>query len=327
VRYPARVWTTLGLLARLSVPVDGAAAAVTLEWPTVAGCPTAAEVEAATLRLVAGGAPQPVHATATLIPGAQAWTLRLAVRDAGGAQLRVLSSPSCAALGEAAAVILAVAAAPLQVAARLASPQIGGPEPAWPNPAPIDELEVAPGPRRDVPAPTRARPQLGLFVHAGAGLGPSKRFVPGVAAGLAVLWPRVRLEARATYWGRSALRLDDPPDVGADLRLATGGLRACPLLVRGAFAVQLCAGAELGATIVTAVRLPVDHAPRTLWAAGLLAPGARWRPRRWLALGLEVEAVVPLRRREYVVRDAPEPLHRTPPIGVRLLAGIELNFP
>ena len=164
-------------------------------------------------------------------------------------------------------------------------------------------------------------------MHAGAGLGPSRRFVPGVAGGLAVLWPRARLEARATYWGRSALRLAEPPDVGADLRLVTGGLRACPLLVRGDLALQLCAGVELGATIVDAVNLAVDYAPRSLWAAGLLAPGARWRPRRWIALALEVEGVVPFTRREYAVVAAPEPLHRTPPVAVRLLAGIELNFP
>lgn len=321
------MWTTLAVLARLSGPTDGAAAAVTLEWPAVAGCPPAAEVEAATLRLIAGGTPQAVHATAVLIPGAQVWTLRLAVRDVGGVQQRVLTSPSCAALGEATAVILAVAAEPMQVAVRLAPPEIRGPEAAWPGLAASDELELAPGLDRDPPAPPRRRPQVGLFVHAGAGLGPSKRFVPGLAAGLAVLWSRVRLEARATYWGRSALRLEAPPDVGADLRLATGGLRACPLLVRGTFAVQLCAGVELGATIVDAVNLAENYGPRTLWAAGLLAPGARWRPLRWLGLGLEVEGIVPFTRRDYTVLGAAAPLHRTPAVGVRLLAGLELNFP
>lgn len=312
------MWTTLGLIARLAGPTVGEASPISLEWPPLLGCPSATEVEAATLRLVAG-APRPVQAIATIGRDADTWTLRLELRDADGAQVRVLGSTDCSSLAEAAAVILAVAAAPRETSA---APAIADPARAPVEPADeLDPVEVTTKP------PPRRSPRASLFVHAGAAFGPAPTLVPGVAVGLALLWPRLRIDARATYWGRGAMRLSDTPNAGADLQLVTGGLRACPVLVRSRLALQLCAGVELGGTIVRAVGLAEDFAPRSLWAAGSLAPGLRLRPRPWLALGLELEGVVPFTRREYQVTDASQPLHRTPPLGIRVLAGLEFTFP
>lgn len=313
------MFSTLGLVARLVAPAE-ATPEVALEWPEIAGCPSRDEVVAAALRMIAGDAPRSVRAAATLRQGEAGWTLELTVEGEAGAQRRVLSSASCAGLGEAAAVILAVAARPQAVV-----PVAPAPVAPMVAPDPLDE-----GPPPAVAAaerPTRARPQAGVFVQAGAGLGPTPRMVAGFVAGAAVVWPRVRVEARATYWTRAALRLPELPEVGADLRLATGGLRGCPVLVRRSLGLQVCAGVELGATIVAAVNLAEDLGRRSLWAAGLIAPGVRWRPRRWVGLGLEVEAVVPMRRRQYVVADVSEPLATTPALGVRVLAGVEFNFP
>lgn len=314
----------LTLAAWLTAPVDPPA--IALEWPTVAGCPTQTEVVDAATRLIAGGQPRPVRATAALTRAGATWTLALAV-EAGGTQHRELASPDCAALAQATAVILAVAAEPLQVATRIdAAPPAQAVAPAIVE-DPL-ELEVAPGLRRASPPPQpRGRAQLGLFVHGGAGLGPTKRMTPGLAAGLAVVWPRVRLELRATYWGPAALRLARLATVGADVRLATGGLRGCPLLVRGAVTLQLCAGLEVGATIASAVGLTTDYAPRALWAAASLAPGLRWRPRRWLGLGLEIEGVMPFTRKQFEIESVDDTLGRTAPVGLRLLAGVEFNFP
>src|SRR5688572_734702 len=103
------MFTTLGLVARLVAPVE-ATPDVTLEWPAIAGCPSRDEVVAAALRMISGDAPRSVRAAATLGQGEAGWTLELRIEGEAGAQRRVLTSTSCAGLGEAAAVILAVAA-------------------------------------------------------------------------------------------------------------------------------------------------------------------------------------------------------------------------
>ena len=327
------MFTALTLLARLAAPPDGA---VTLAWPTVAGCPGQPEVLAATTRLIAGGAPRAVDAVATLARDGAGWTLRLTLHDADGTQHRVLTSSRCAALAEATAVILAVAAEPLQVTTHLVDPTRDPSPPPAPSIAALPPLAADPlaSERAPVPMPPerpapqlRRTPRIGLFVQVGAGIGPSPRFVPGLAAGVALLWPRLRLEARATYWSRAELpQPGQAASVGAELRLASGGLRVCPTLVRRMFALQLCGGLELGAEIADAVGV-ANRAPRELWAAAGLAPGFRWRPVQWFAAGLEVEGVAPFVRHAYAIAGAAEDLHVTPRLGLRTLATLEFNFP
>lgn len=136
------VLLALGLALSGSGEVAAAPAWLELRWPEQAGCPTRDEVEAATLRLIAGDTPQPVAAEAVIRADAAGYTLQLHVRDAGGEQRRTLHSPRCQALADATAVILAVAAAPIGVAGRL----IAGPPP--PQLSEDDELD-----RMSVPPP------------------------------------------------------------------------------------------------------------------------------------------------------------------------------
>ncbi|MDC0723178.1 hypothetical protein [Nannocystis bainbridge] len=144
-------------LAALCLTVLGArevAAAPTwleLRWPELAGCPGRAQVEATALRLTAGGAPQPVTAEARLVADAGGYTLELRVREVGGEQRRTLHSPRCEALADATAVIVAVAAAPLEVSTRF----MQGPAPP-PDPLELD-LAPPPGPK---PSPLPAGPSI-----------------------------------------------------------------------------------------------------------------------------------------------------------------------
>ena len=327
-------------LAALCLSLVGADAAAAgpgwleLRWPAVADCPTQAEVEAIAVRLANSEAPQPVAAQAELREHAGGYTLELRVRDSGGEQQRTLHSPRCEALGEATAVILAVAAAPLEVAAQVLAARDVPPLSLLPEPPRIDPVEVvepgppvlAQAPASAAPArsPSRVRPGLALGVGATAAIGPSQRFAPGLSGTLTLLWPRARLDVRGSGWFRSSVPIAE--GVRADLRLAAGAVRGCPRLLRRAFALDLCGGLELGALLAEGVGLEVNERRRGLWAAGLLALGVQWRPLRRLALGLEAEGLVAFTRRQYATGDVGEVFYRVPPVGLRLGGGIAVQI-
>lgn len=316
--------TVLALAAVLGVSATAGAAPPWLElrWPHVIGCPTGAEVEAAVVRLIDGGTPQPVAAEAKITADARGYTLELVLQDAGGTQRRVLENPRCEPLADATAVILAVAAEPLAVAAQV-EPLALAPAVAAPSPLGDDALELSPAPG---PSRPRERPALALSFGPAAGVGPARRLAAGVAFGLAVLWPRARLDVRGSYWFPSPLRFPGYTGSGADLSLAAGAVRGCPRRVQRTIALQICGGIELGVLQAQGVGLARTERARGLWAAGLLAPGVQWRPLRRLALGVEGEALVAFTRRTYAARGAPELLYTVPPIGLRVSASLAVIF-
>lgn len=331
------------VLALADAPAQAQSPGLELRWPTIAGCPTQAEVEATVSRLVAGGAPRPVTAAATLHQrDAPRWTLTLTLRDGDGEQTRVLTSLRCQALADAAAVILAVAAEPLAVATHVTPvaaaqpPAIASVVPAPPAPAIAFQPQPEPGPfdaRPLAPAPAppprpAVRPRLGLDLQGAAALGPSGRAGPGLLLGLSLRWPRVRLQARASHWFASRVQHPERPDLGVTLRLTAATLRACPALVRGPVELELCGGLELGALRAEGDGLQQNRVQRGLWAAGVLAAGARYRALRWLALGLELEGTLAFVRHRYGAEDpGSQDFHVTPVLGVRGLGGLTFIFP
>ncbi|MCY1005157.1 hypothetical protein OV079_06135 [Nannocystis pusilla] len=307
-----------------------------LRWPEVAGCPTREEVEATALRLTAGESPQPVTAEASITADAGGYALDLRVRDSG-AQQRTLQSPHCEALAGATAVIVAVAAAPIGVSARVTAappPRDAlevdlAPLPVAKPPAPATELppapatELAPTPSA---SPSRRRPGLAIGFGASAGIGPTPRFTAGLSGNVSLLWRRVRLDLRGSGWFPGLARASDLPGIGVRLQLVAGAVRGCPRLVRRTVALELCAGLELGALLAEGAGLQQNDRSRGLWAAGLLAPGVRWQPLRWLSLGVEVEGLIAFTRRRYRASDADALVYTVPPVGVRLGGGLAVHF-
>lgn len=325
-----RPWSSLAALCGTLLAAGEAAAApswLELRWPEVAGCPTREEVEATAVRLTAGESPQPVTAEASITADAGGYTLDLRVRDGGGAQQRTLQSPHCEALAGATAVIVAVAAAPIGVSARVvAAPPPGdalevdlAPLPIPEPPAPATELAPT-------PSPSRRRPGLAIGFAAAAGIGPSQRFTAGMSGHVSLLWRRVRLDLRGSGWFPGLARASDLPGVGVRLQLAAGAVRGCPRLVRRTVSLELCTGLELGALLAEGAGLQQNDRSRGLWAAGLLAPGLRWQPLRWLSLGVEVEGLVAFTRRRYRASDADALVYTVPPVGVRLGGGLALHI-
>ncbi|MCY0993507.1 hypothetical protein OV203_40590 [Nannocystis sp. ILAH1] len=331
-----RPWSWLVALSMTLLAAGEAAAApswLELRWPDVAGCPTREEVEATALRLTAGESPQSVTAEASITADAAGYTLDLRVHDSGGAQQRILHSPKCEALAGATAVILAVAAAPIGVSARVvAAPTPGDalevdltPLPITGPPAPAPATDLAPTPSPSS-SPSRLRPGLAIGFGAAAGIGPSQRFTAGLSGNVSLLWRRVRLDLRGSGWFPGLARASDLPGIGVKLQLAAGAVRGCPRLVRRTVSLELCAGLELGALLAEGAGLQQNDRSRGLWAAGLLAPGVRWQPLRWLSLGIEVEGLVAFTRRQYRASDADTLVYTVPPVGVRLGGGLALHI-
>lgn len=211
---------------------------------------------------------------------------------------RVLEDPDCAALIEAAALIIAIAL----------DPEAMGevePPPGRPRPPPIDGL-LAPGIPFEIPYP-----RLGLSVFGGLDLGRGALGADLSVAG-AILWSRLRFELQL-LWALPRTVL------GGELGLYAAQGRACiDLLGLGALELPLCPGLELGAL---ERRVGPAAVQRELWVAATPSLSLVALLTGHLAIRLEAQGLVPL--------SAP-----TGPDGTRLsflgfrgLLGAEVRFP
>lgn len=127
---------------------------LSLAWAAPAGCPSRDDVLAETRRLlggkIEGGAPLSARAEIVLVAPSD-YRLRLGLDRTPGERPREVHAPTCAELGDAAALILALSIDPSAVAG--ASP--GGAlhaDPAAPPPPPAPEPLAVPPPPRDLAA-------------------------------------------------------------------------------------------------------------------------------------------------------------------------------
>ncbi|MCY1059080.1 hypothetical protein [Nannocystis sp. SCPEA4] len=284
-----------------------------LRWPEVAGCPTAAEVAAAIERLTPAGARRPVVVEAAIAASSAGYSLELSVRAGDTVLQRRAQDVGCGPLADATAVIVAVAAEPLEAGEGEAR-------------RPAQDDEIPPGLRRSRPPEVRPPPAIGAFVAAVGAVGPPRSSAPGLQAGLAVVWPRARLELRFHHTFAGTLRYANVPGAGAELQLSAAAVRGCPRRAWGTWSLHLCGGLELGALTAQGVGLARNERSVGMWAAGVFGPGLQWQPRSWFSLGLEVEAVVALTRRSYTAADARALLYRVPPVGMRFGAGVAVYF-
>ncbi|MFY0532497.1 hypothetical protein [Nannocystis pusilla] len=303
-----------------------------LRWPDVAGCPTREEVEATAVRLTAGESPQPVTAEASITTDAAGYTLDLRVRDRRRAAANAAEPALRGAGRRDRRDPRRRRCADRRVRAGRRRPAARRCPRGRPHPAPRHRTTgtcARDRPRSDartiilaVASATRARYRLrcGRRDRAESALHrrPVRQCLAVVAAGPARP-PRQRLVP-------GLARASDLPGIGVKLQLAAGAVRGCPRLVRRTIALELCAGLELGALLAEGAGLQMNDRSRGLWAAGLLAPGVRWQPLRWLSLGVEVEGLVAFTRRRYRASDADALVYTVPPVGVRLGGGLALHI-
>lgn len=324
VRAPPQTLAFLGavlLLGTLTVAQPAraqAAEAFAFSWQAPVECPGMTEVRAEIARLLGGtigAVPGGRLQARAVVTQSQAWAVALETESAGQVGQRSLEAGSCRELANATALIIALMIDPDAVAAHT-------PPPAPPSPP-------APSP----PASKPARPldtQIGLIVTGTQGTLPSPDV--GVGASVGLSGRRWRLDLRASY----GLRRDQtatapvPPGGHGQFSFFSALLTGCWNLGGPGLAWGPCAVGEFG--VVSAKGVEVDRAlPAHVpwWAVGAGGYAVIPLARRW-AVPIHLDALLPLRRSEYVFRDTQgnvsARVFKAAPLGVRVSAGVELRF-
>ncbi|HEY0135493.1 MAG TPA: hypothetical protein VGB85_15520 [Nannocystis sp.] len=325
-------------LARAQVPEPPDLPIAGIEWSAPSGCPGRADLLAAiSRRLGRELAPDELALDARVVRVGSRHALRLRVVVGDRSELRELDAEACTPLVDATALLVVhtlaeVASEPAPTDREPLPPVVDAPVPdvapapvAAPPPAiappPVDPPRVA----SPSPAPRPRGPGVLLRAHGGPELGAAPRWtgLAGLAVGL--LWPRLRLEARASFLGpRSVTRVDT--EVTA--LLLAGSLHACARLGRGALELPLCAGLEAGGMRGAAYGPAAGRSAFMPWLGVVLGVGAAWRVRPRLALWSALEVVGGVVRPNFVLRgrESDIALFRPFPLSGRLLVGLELRL-
>jgi hypothetical protein len=330
---------TAGLVAALAVAPEEPP--LELVWSAPSACPDGASVlqRLDALAPVRPAVSSGLHAEGLVTPLAGGtWRLRLVLRGPGLDDARTIDAVDCTTLADVAALLLAIAVAPQEVANRrrteATAPAIREPSlplvpparVAQPTPPPVGvqpDLDDAP-PARPAARPVR-RPRGALRLAGGAEIGAIPRWSPTAAVTAALLGDGWRIELAGSYSARN-LGYDDRPGIGGRLQLASGAARGCGVPRWRRFEFPVCAGLELGMSRGVARGVDSPRPASDLWIAAQLAPGAVWVASRHVALVLALEVLIALRRPGFHVEALGE-LARAEPIGLRPTFGVELRFP
>lgn len=324
---------------------------LTLDWEAPPGCPDQQQVRRSVERRWSHDAASVVRVRGrvTAVP-AGGFVLRLQIGTEDGEALREITTDDCAALTDAAALVITIAAvapvAPpppaIDRVQGLAEPEapppgaVGLPEPpttatvAAPTPAVTGVVgttapSIAARGSADArpSAPRRRRVTPPRFAVELAG-GVDARAVPGIGGSLlahaGVHWPRLRVHGVFAY----AIDRTVGEIPSARHRVIAGGLELCGLGAVGAWALGGCGSAELG-RLHAQGRGGVDLRGRAVpWVALVLGPRVERSFARRFAAFASVGVVVPLSRRRFTIggRDVGE----VAPAGVRGVLGLAVRL-
>jgi len=331
------LWQVVGLLGLVAPgvpPVETPRpAAVELAWQGPPECPDQVamleRIEALAQTDPAGEGTLEVDGQ--IEPTAVGFRLRLRTAYGDASDERVLVDADCHALGDAAALVVAVSIDPAieERPASYDSPtQTQTPE-NWSPVAPptLPEPSSAPKPRATEPEPIEIPRRIWRPESAFVGVAPQLEFgaLPGLSGGPRVAagarWSRASLAAYG-FWG--APRRTDVVAGGAGLaQMGAGGVQGCAVLDPGAVQIPLCGLAEGGALRVSSRGLD----PRNVLSYPWLAFGARGGiERRWGRVGLysAVEALIPVVRTRILVGTTSA--FDTWAASIRLLVGLQIFF-
>jgi hypothetical protein len=329
-----RVCVLVLALSSLCLPCRAGAAGLTLEWSAPSECGTRAELEAGVEHIVG----QPLSALASswsevkvAIEQASPGSYRLVVlvvAGSGARRERSVVTGTCREAVEAAELIVATSlggAPPAESSEPLPSSE----PTALPQPEPEPAPSAQPAPIPPVPAPNAqpSRPPASEFrLAAGARVGLEANLLPkasefaalALAAGTDAF--TLELSAGSTLW------VHDPVPPGTvGLLLQRAALDACARFTRGSFALEPCAGLELGRLIAEGKDLPAASTQTGFWSAALLDGRVAWRVKPAFSWVGGLELAVPLRRLEVALAPGKQ-IFLTPPVGFRPFLGIEVGF-
>lgn len=314
------------------------------QWNAPAECPPASEVRAsveAHLGIPLSQLPDGSWSVVgTISSGAdRGWAVDLVVHAPDGPTERTLHDPSdCAAVSDAAALLIAIAIDPDAVTASepIASEPDAGRADAEVSPASDDageaivdvapETPPPPPSPRPTPAPPR-EPPLHFVLGAAGGLdwGTLRGVSPIGRASFAWQLPRMRIGVNAMFGVAPGFGV---PSVSRDISLWmwTAGAEAGPVFHAGAFEFPLTAGLEAGQIVIRPRDLLPPPRQQVTWAALLVTPGVAWVPLPWLAVVARVGATVSLVRPGFSIQGVGR-IAAPAPAGIRATLGLEFRFP
>jgi len=309
--------------------------AIELGWDAPGGCPTAVQVRREALRLLGGqsrlGAKH-LRARAVVSRDDKGqWQLAMVTETGGSIGNRKLSGESCKELADAAALILALAYDPEAVAVARQPPP-SSPDKPPPAPAPLPIAASAP-PRRPGSAAAGEQPTMGgregdllFFVGAlaSADLGamPSAAFGVGGQVGLSAY--RLRIDLAVTYWLPQQHAVAES-DAGGEVSFFTGSLSGCPILIAEPVQLGPCAAFELGRMHAAGYGVDNPSEQTILWVGARVGGRLGVIVADPLALGVQLEAVVPFVRPRWVLERV-GPVDQPGAVTARGMFGAELLF-
>ncbi len=315
------------------------APAVDLGWHAPSGCPDGARARAAIDALLEGRTPpgdRRVVADVAIEPGGKGWRARVRIDDGTTVGERELEAASCEEVGEAAALIVAMAVDP-----RLAGesvPDEPADEPPIPTPPPVgdatppDDRVTTPTPIITPlpvpPPPRRKRPPPKFLLRAAGGVGYGS--VPTVAGvvmiAFAVARPRWRVELDADVWTPRTLPSPQNAEIGVRMLGWTLGLRGCGSPLAMKLEIPLCAGIRAGALHGEGTGPIASHSELSPWITATAGVGVwGWIVPRF-ALALDVDGFVALTRPAFDIQPADFEVS-APAGGIRAVFGPVVKLP
>jgi len=300
-----------------------------LSWEAPDRCPTVEQVRGRIDELLAyapADAGEPIVAEVRVIGGESGFVASLRMQTGASEGRRELGDVDCRELGEAVALIVALAVDPELMSREPEQqpvelePPIEDPEPPIEDPEPPIEDPSDPEEPIEQPDPPAASARLrgfGLGLRGGAGfgvLGLASGRVTLAAAAFGRLW---RAELGGSLWIPQAI------DIGR-FSIVAAELRGCWVPELRAVEFPICAGVEAGA--MTGVgRVSGGRRATAPWLAATPGLGVSWVGLQdRLAIGLRVDATLPIVRPAFA-SDEGRLLIRTG-FGAQLLAGVEVRF-
>jgi hypothetical protein len=230
---------------------------VTVRWNAPDSCPDDAALLGAVENLLgrrladAGAQELAVSIHVHGEPGA--FSAKLVLTGARGAEERFLEHPECAKLVDAVALVTALAIDPDAVRARQSQLEQGLPPPSAPpaasTPAAPRAPPSAPAPPPASPAPSAGRPAnavaMGVQGLLGAGVLPGVKPAFGAELGLRHRW--FVAQASARFWGSGSAEVTNAAPASVVLQLVSWGVRGCGVVPLEAWRLRPCLGADFGA--------------------------------------------------------------------------------
>jgi hypothetical protein len=234
------------------------------------------------------------------------WSGDLSTQHAGQAGHRSIEAPSCKAVADAIALIVALLIDPDAVASQPTAP----------------EAPSAP----EIPTSNRRGPKFLVGVHAQGRIGTLPGADLGLGVGIGVAGARWRTDLRWSHGLRRDQVASLPSGASGRFNITAASVTECFDLGQPRWGFGPCAALEAGRVSVNGFGTTAGFAKDALWLALGGGGFVSLAMGQHLVASMEVDVVAPMYRPDYVFQDVPGVVFRAPAIGGRALADISWHF-